>query len=221
MRVVIVADSVLVAESIRGIVRHAPGVRILGYVSTTRPCGAAIADANADVVIVDDPHGTDSTLERVREVRAAAPSAKIVLLTPDMEQGHLAEATTAGIDAAIARGGDPARIRLLVSAVTSGDVFHAFMPPPSGPPAESALHGRLTSRELEVLSMVAGGLSNRRIASKLWLTEQTVKFHLSNTYRKLGVGNRTQAAHYAHLHGLVNMPAMETRTYEPATPVAA
>jgi DNA-binding CsgD family transcriptional regulator len=50
---------------------------------------------------------------------------------------------------------------------------------------------------------VAGGLSNARIAAKLWVTEQTVKFHLSNVYRKLGVGNRTEASHHAHMHGLL------------------
>ncbi len=61
----------------------------------------------------------------------------------------------------------------------------------------------LTSRELEVLQLVAGGATNGEIAQKLWVTEQTVKFHLSNVYRKLEVGNRTEASHYAHVKGLV------------------
>src|SRR5215217_3915747 len=180
MRVVIVADSALVAESIRGIVRHAPGCRILGYVSANRPCGAPISEAAPDVVIIDDPHGAGATLERIREIRAAAPSAKIVLLAHEMERGNLAEATAAGIDAAISRVGDPARIRLLLSAVTAGDVFHAFALAPASAVTDSGPHDRLTSRELQILGMVAGGLSNRRIAAQLWLTEQTVKFHLSN-----------------------------------------
>ena len=53
----------------------------------------------------------------------------------------------------------------------------------------------LTARELEILRLVASGNSNRRIAQRLWVTEQTVKFHLSNVYRKLGVANRTEASH--------------------------
>ena len=60
----------------------------------------------------------------------------------------------------------------------------------------------LTDRELEILRLVAEGHTNGRIARELWVTEQTVKFHLSNTYRKLGVANRTEASRYAHLHNL-------------------
>ena len=58
-------------------------------------------------------------------------------------------------------------------------------------------------RELEVLELVAAGSTNGEIARKLWVTEQTVKFHLSNIYRKLEVGNRTEASRYAHVNGLI------------------
>ncbi len=54
-----------------------------------------------------------------------------------------------------------------------------------------------------MLRLVAGGSTNGEIARKLWVTEQTVKFHLSNVYRKLEVGNRTEASHYAHVNGLL------------------
>ena len=64
-------------------------------------------------------------------------------------------------------------------------------------------HHELTTRELEILRLAASGNSNRRIAERLWVTEQTVKFHLSNVYRKLGVTNRTEASHLAHMDGLV------------------
>jgi DNA-binding NarL/FixJ family response regulator len=65
----------------------------------------------------------------------------------------------------------------------------------------------LTERELEILMLVAEGYTNSRIAGQLWVTEQTVKFHLSNTYRKLGVANRTEASRYAHVHRLIPEPA--------------
>jgi DNA-binding CsgD family transcriptional regulator len=61
----------------------------------------------------------------------------------------------------------------------------------------------LTERELEILRLVASGSTNGDIARRLWVTEQTVKFHLRNIYRKLGVANRTQASHFAHVRGLV------------------
>jgi DNA-binding CsgD family transcriptional regulator len=60
----------------------------------------------------------------------------------------------------------------------------------------------LTRREEEILSLVARGHSNRQVAKMLWVTQQTVKFHLSNIYRKLGVSNRTEASHWASLNGV-------------------
>jgi DNA-binding CsgD family transcriptional regulator len=67
-------------------------------------------------------------------------------------------------------------------------------------------HTPLTSRELETLRWVTEGHTNAWIARKLWVTEQTVKFHLSNIYRKLGVANRTEASHYAMVHRLLEEP---------------
>ena len=61
----------------------------------------------------------------------------------------------------------------------------------------------MTRRELEILRFVADGMRNARIGRELWVTEQTVKFHLSNVYRKLGVSNRTEASRFAHVNGLV------------------
>jgi DNA-binding NarL/FixJ family response regulator len=65
----------------------------------------------------------------------------------------------------------------------------------------------LTRREREILGLVAEGHSNRELARMLWVTEQTVKFHLSNIYRKLDVANRTEASRWAHRHGLVGQAA--------------
>jgi DNA-binding CsgD family transcriptional regulator len=67
----------------------------------------------------------------------------------------------------------------------------------------------LTRRELEILQLVAEGDSNAQLARMLWITEQTVKFHLSNIYRKLGVSNRTEAGRWAQLNGLLDhQPAL-------------
>ena len=72
------------------------------------------------------------------------------------------------------------------------------------PPKPEAVDLGLTARELEILGLVAEGASNSSIARQLWVTEQTVKFHLSNVYRKLGVANRTEASHRAHVNGLLD-----------------
>jgi DNA-binding CsgD family transcriptional regulator len=65
----------------------------------------------------------------------------------------------------------------------------------------------LTRREVEILRLVSEGHSNAQVARTLWVTEQTVKFHLSNIYRKLDVGNRTEASRWAQLHGVLSADA--------------
>jgi len=87
-----------------------------------------------------------------------------------------------------------------VREIVRGNVFHAFA---NGATQGVPKHHELTARELEILQLAASGNSNRRIAERLWVTEQTVKFHLSNVYRKLGVSNRTEASHLAHMDGLL------------------
>ena len=74
---------------------------------------------------------------------------------------------------------------------------------PSAPAGDEEDKADLTRREREILALVAEGHSNRELARMLWVTEQTVKFHLSNIYRKLEVANRTEASRWAHRHGLV------------------
>ena len=68
----------------------------------------------------------------------------------------------------------------------------------------------LTRRELEILTLVAEGHSNAQLARMLWVTEQTVKFHLSNIYRKLNVSNRTEASRWAQVHGLLPLSSQST-----------
>ena len=206
MRVLIIVDNALTAEAIRREMRHAPTCRVIGYLNGRGPCGATIAETAPDLVIVDDASEEETVLTRIREVRTAAPEAKIVLLTVRMDGGRLADAAAAGIDAAIAKTAPPASVGLLIREVAAGNVFHTFpRVPPRSRDASSA--PELTAREHEILSWVAAGASNSTIARQLFVTEQTVKFHLSNVYRKLGVSNRTEASHYAHVHGLLD-PAM-------------
>jgi DNA-binding NarL/FixJ family response regulator len=208
MRLVIVARGPAGADAVRRALRYAPSCRVIGWVDVRRPCGVPIGDAAPDVVVLDDEDG-DFVLQRAGEVRAAAPDAKIVLLAADLEQDRLADAAAVGVDAAIAKSAPPATVGMLIREVAAGTVFHfARIPPAARDRTTDDAAACLTARELEILGLAAGGSSNSRIARSLFVTEQTVKFHLSNVYRKLGLSNRTQAAHFAHVHGLApEMPA--------------
>jgi DNA-binding NarL/FixJ family response regulator len=113
----------------------------------------------------------------------------------------------AGASGAISKATHPAALATLLRETIDGHVVHVYKSTgvvrAARPATVAAEQSRLTSRELEVLQLVASGATNGDIARKLWVTEQTVKFHLSNVYRKLEVGNRTEASHYAYVNGLV------------------
>jgi DNA-binding NarL/FixJ family response regulator len=209
MLVVIVTENGFAAEAIRRTFRNASGVRVAGYVDGRRACGAAVAVVRPDVVIVDEMTVSASVISRISEIRSAVPAAKIVVLSSEPGAPWLIEAARAGAHAAIAKTVQPGTLALLVREIWAGTVHHAFDGAPGGVLSPDQEHAPLTTRELEILRLVAAGASNGLIASRLWVTEQTVKFHLSNVYRKLDVSNRTAASHYAFTHGLL---AEETRT---------
>ncbi len=200
MRVLIVADNAVSANGIKMEMRHAGGCQVVGFLNGRRPCGLIAAQEKPDVVLLDDMRSTELTLERIAELRRAMPETKILLLTLCMDANWLAEASAVGIDAAIAKVARPACIGTLIREVVRGNVFHAFA---EGVTRAQHVRHELTTRELEILRLAASGNSNRRIAERLWVTEQTVKFHLSNVYRKLNVSNRTEASHLAYRDGLL------------------
>jgi DNA-binding NarL/FixJ family response regulator len=199
-RALIVAADATTAETVRRALRYAPTCRVLGWVAVHRLSARHVAEILPNVVVLD--HGDDrgGLLAQARAIRDAVPEAKIVLLTEELDAAALAEATATGIDAVIAKSASPATVGMLVREVAAGHVFHIPRTAPAAANGTPAAGG-LTSREQEILRHVSAGLSNGRIAAELWVTEQTVKFHLSNIYRKLGVSNRTEAARYAHLSG--------------------
>ncbi len=211
MLVVIVTDNGFAAEAIRRSFRGASGVRVAGYVDGRHASGAAVAEARPDVVIVDEMTWSANSVARISEVRRAIPATKIIVLTAESDADWLGDAVRAGADAAITKTVQPTTLGLLVREIWAGTIHHAF----SGPRvsvSSDAGHSKLTPRELEILRLVASGASNGLIARQLWVTEQTVKFHLSNVYRKLGVGNRTEASHYAHVNGLTDVFALPSQT---------
>ena len=139
-----------------------------------------------------------------------------------MQSEWLARAFDAGATGAISKAIHPVALATLVREALAGHIVHspacfnaegrseAF---PADALAEK--HSSLTERELELLRLVASGATNGEIARQLWITQQTVKFHLSNIYRKLDVGNRTEACHYAHLNGVIPVREPESGRCSP------
>jgi DNA-binding NarL/FixJ family response regulator len=201
MRVLIVAAHAAAAQNVRRMLGFTPSLTLLGWLDASRPYRTPMA-RDVDVIVLHDGAGMEMVLSRASELRGAHPDAKLILLAGDTSSDALAEAGANGLHAVVSTAASASVVGVLVREVAAGRVFH-FGPAPRAV-SDAPERQVLTNRELEMLRLVAGGLSNSRIAAQLWVTEQTVKFHLSNVYRKLGLSNRTQAAHYAFLHGLVD-----------------
>ncbi len=197
-RLLIVADQSLVVHSIRLALRQSAGLHVVGFVDGRLPVAGALARLGPEVIVVDDMHDPEHALARLREAAEHAPDARRVLFTLRDNADWLDQVFEAGADAVISKTVQFASLGALLRQVVNDQVVHRPRPARSG---EGSCP--LTDRELEVLRLVAEGYTNGRIARELWVTEPTVKFHLSNTYRKLGVANRTEASRYAHVHDLM------------------
>ena len=198
-RLMIVADHSFVVQAIRLALRQTAGFQVVGFFDGRGPVTDALVQLRPDVVLVDDMQETENALARLREVGEHAPQAKALLLTLRMDNAWLDEAFEAGAHAVVSKTVHPVSLGTLLREISQGNVVHRYE---RSEPAIADEDCPLTDRELEILRLVAEGHTNGRIARELWVTEQTVKFHLSNTYRKLGVANRTEASRYAHLHNL-------------------
>jgi DNA-binding NarL/FixJ family response regulator len=199
-RLLIVADHTLVVHAIRLALRQTAGFKVVGFVDGRQEIAGHLAEQCPDVVLVDDMQDSDDALARLAEIESCAPDAKALLLTVDMDDEWLDKAFQAGASAVLSKSVHPVALGTLLREIVRGTVVHS----PRRVKAVDALEDcPLTTRELEILRLAAQGMTNGRIARELWVTEQTVKFHLSNTYRKLGVANRTEASRYAHMNQLV------------------
>jgi DNA-binding NarL/FixJ family response regulator len=142
----------------------------------------------------------------LRLAREVHPELKTIVVSMYVDREHIDAALEAGADAYVIKTAHPDD---LVAAVRQSFVHSMYLAgarptrtaPKAAIPVEEDVG--LTRRELEILQMVAEGHSNAQLAKMLWVTEQTVKFHLSNIYRKLDVANRTEASRWAQVRGLL------------------
>jgi DNA-binding NarL/FixJ family response regulator len=199
-RLVIVADHSLVVHSIRLALRQTAGFQVVGFIDGRTPAGQSLAELRPDVIVVDDMQYPEHAIARLREATEHVPGSKRLLLTVRMEEEWLSEAFDAGADGVVSKTVHPVSLGTLLREISQGHVVQRFRP---AKPVVTHEDCPLTVREKEILALAAEGYTNQRIARELWVTEQTVKFHLSNTYRKLGVANRTEATRYAYMHDLV------------------
>jgi DNA-binding NarL/FixJ family response regulator len=141
----------------------------------------------------------------IERARAAVPELRLIVLSMHGEPETIDAAFASGATAYVVKTASPDDLASAVRQTFSHSVYLPGRPQAAAPPPKAVdAEPELTRRELEILRLVAEGHSNAQLAKMLWVTEQTVKFHLSNIYRKLGVANRTEASRWAQVHGLLD-----------------
>jgi DNA-binding NarL/FixJ family response regulator len=212
IRVVLADDQTLVREGLTLMLGLVDGVEVVGVAEDGEQAVALVLSMSPHVALLDLRMPRVDGIEATQRIREQAPLVEVVVLTTYADDESVVAALRAGArgyltkdasseeierairDAVCGRTRlDPAVQERLVEMVTSGSVSSPAVAPPGGP---------LTERETEVVRLMAEGLSNREIATRLFVTEATVKTHVNNVFGKLDVNDRAAAVSWAFRAGI-------------------
>ena len=205
MKVLLADDHRLILQGIRRALEEVGDIEVVGEATTGSQVLPMIGRTNPDLVLMDIRMPQLDGLACLDQIKKRYPNVKVVFLSAFDDPEHIQAALKRGAAAYIVKSVNPLDLASTLRQAVEGTVFHALGLPEEDEHSTARSVG-LTDRELSILRAVAKGLSNQAIGKELWVTEQTVKFHLTNIYRKLGVANRTEAARHAYSRGLVESP---------------
>jgi DNA-binding NarL/FixJ family response regulator len=208
LKVLLADDHRLMLAGIKRALEAADDIEIVGEAYSGSQVLPLVSRTNPDVVLLDLRMPEMDGLACLDLIRKRHPEVKVVVLSVFSDSEHIETALKRGACGYIVKSVNPIDLPSAIRQVMEGAVYHALGLPEVDESASARAAG-LTEREIAILKAVARGLSNQAIGKELWVTEQTVKFHLTNIYRKLGVANRTEAARYAYQNGLVESPVTE------------
>jgi DNA-binding NarL/FixJ family response regulator len=208
-------DHALVRTGFRMIFEAEPDLEVVGEAATGQEAVAEARRLRPDVVLMDVRMPEMDGIEATRLLLDGTEDTRVLMLTTFDLDEYVFEALRAGASGFLVKDVPPEQLVAGIRSVASGDALLApsitrrliqeFVrrPPQTARPASAEL-SRLTEREVEVLRMVARGLSNGEIAAELFLSETTVKTHVAHVLAKLGVRDRVQAVVFAYESGVVS-----------------
>lgn len=180
------------------------GIEVRGKATSADETLTLLGLHEPDLLIVDlgdnDDVGAQTFFD---EARRRAPFLRIIALSASSEPAQITRVLGAGASAYVTKRAQAEDFATAVRQSFEQSVFMRGNVHGVAGRSEAEKEARLTRRESEILRLVADGKPNQGIARDLWITEQTVKYHVSNIYRKLGVANRTEASRWAQLNGLL------------------
>jgi DNA-binding NarL/FixJ family response regulator len=212
LRVVIADDQRVIRDGMKLMLSLMDGVEVVAVASDGDEAIAAVAEHDPDIVLMDLRMPRCDGVTATRRIRAEYPRTQIVVLTTFAENAEMLAALRAGARGYLTKDADADQVMQAVRRVASGqadlapEVQHRLlqMLPPDQPVPGGRPPDDLTERELEVLRLVATGMSNADIAAQLVVSEATVKTHINHLFAKTGARDRAQAVAYAYRNGLAS-----------------
>ncbi len=212
VRIVIADDHPIFRDGLRRLLQS-EGMKVIGEAPNGEEAVKLARQLNPDILLLDVAMPQKPGLEALRELADAKTPVRVILLTAAIERSQIVEALQLGARGVVLKEAATTSLLKSIQSVLRGEYWvgresvsdlvqtlRELMPPP-GTEAKKAKFG-LTPRELEIISAIVAGYSNRDIAQKFAISEQTVKHHLTNTFDKLGVSTRLELALFAVNHGL-------------------
>ena len=207
LRILVADDHRLMLAAVRRAL-SGEGLEIVAEVSVGSRVVPAVREAKPDVVLLDLRMPELDGLSCLERLQKQHPEVAVIILSSYSDAGQIEAARQAGARGYVVKTIEPVDLEAVIREALASESFAVWgVAKPAV--AAGAPPAGLSEREAAVLEAVSRGLSNKEIGRQLWISEQTVKFHLRNVYRKLGITSRTEAARYAYRNGLATTLATE------------
>jgi DNA-binding NarL/FixJ family response regulator len=211
VRVLIADDQTLFRAGLARLLNEDPRVEVVGEAADGADAAKLAAKQKPDVVLMDLKMPKLDGIEATRQILEADPGVKVLILTTFETDSQVIQALKAGASGYVLKDSSADAIVSSIVAVMSGEkvmasaVANRVLDMLTGATTPKEFYDGLTNREIEILKLLASGMANKQIAYRLKISEKTVRNHVSNTYEKLGIYDRSQAVLYAVRKGLVEV----------------
>lgn len=218
IRVLLIDEPTLVRAALRLLLESRPGLTVVAEAATGAEALAAATREHPDIIVLDIDRGSHSGLTLLPELRVAAQEARVLVLTDVCDPEVHQHAVRLGAMGLVVKESTPVELFTAIEKVATGEVWlsrtllagvlstitrrgEAKEPSP-----EAARIATLTARERQVVTLSGEGLKSLQIAERLFISEATVRHHLTSIFAKLGVSDRLELVIYAYRHGLTQPP---------------
>jgi DNA-binding NarL/FixJ family response regulator len=210
-RVLVADDQTLFRAGLSRLLSEDARVEVIGQAIDGADAVKQAAKLKPDVILMDLKMPNLDGIEATRQIVEADPNIKVMVLTTFETDSQVIQALKAGASGYVLKDSSAAAIVSSIVAVMAGEkvmasaVANRVLEMLTGTSTPKQFYDGLTNREIEILKLLANGMANKQIAFRLKISEKTVRNHVSNTYEKLGIYDRSQAVLYAVKKGLVEV----------------